>query len=110
MNTLFLLRLAVGAIFIYHSISKLKEPKAMATAMGWAPSQVLGLGMIEFIAGLGLIGGVAVNISSLALSAVMLGAIYHKIQKWHMPFMSLNSTGWEFDFLLLCASLTIYLN
>lgn len=109
-NYLFLLRLGVGAVFIYHAIPKLKEPKTMAAAMGWTAPQMLGLGTIEFMAGLGLIGGVAVNISSLALSAVMIGAIYHKIYKWHVPFMSLNSTGWELDFLLLCASLTIYLN
>lgn len=109
-NYLSLLRLAVGVIFIYHAIPKLKEPKTMAMTMGWTAPQMLGLSTIEFMAGLGLIGGVAVNISSLALSAVMLGAIYHKIHKWHVPFMSSNSTGWEFDFLLLCASLTIYLN
>ena len=81
----------------------------MAQGMGWTSTQVLGLGMLEFMGALGLIGGVGVRISSLALSAVMLGAIYHKMKKWNVPFMSSNSTGWEFDFLLLCANLTIYL-
>lgn len=109
MNTLFLLRLAVGTIFIYHAIPKLKDPKSMATGMGWNVNQVLGLGIIEFISAIGLIGGVAVHISSLALSAVMMGAIYHKIKKWHVPFMANDKTGWEFDFLILCATLTIYL-
>ncbi len=106
---LFLLRLAVGAIFIYHSIPKLREPHNLASGLGWTNNQVFGLGTIEFMSSLGLIGGVAIHISSLALSVVMLGAIYTKIKRWHLPFQATNATGWEFDFLILCATLTIYL-
>lgn len=109
MNTLFLLRLAVGSIFIYHAVPKLKDPKLMAAGMGWAFPQVLGLGMVEFVSALGLIGGVGIHIASLALSAVMVGAIYYKIKVWHVPFVAHDKTGWEFDFLILCATLTIYL-
>ena len=105
---LFLLRLAVGSIFIVHAIPKLKEPKTMATGMGWTLNQVLGLGIIEFISGLALIGGVGIKTVSFVLAIVMLGAIYHKIKKWHVPFMSHNGTGWEFDMLLLAANLTLY--
>jgi len=106
---LFFLRLAVGAIFIYHSVPKLKDPKSMASGIGWTPTQVLGLGIVEFISALSILGGIAIKFSALILMIVMLGAIYHKIKKWHIPFMGTSSTGWEFDFLLFCASLTIYL-
>lgn len=106
---LFLLRLAVGAVFIHHAIPKLREPKAMASGIGWNQNQVFGLGIIEFISGVALIGGVGVRMASIALAIVMLGAIYHKIKKWHVPFTSSNSTGWEFDMVLLAAGLTIYL-
>ncbi|MDP3696517.1 MAG: DoxX family protein [Candidatus Taylorbacteria bacterium] len=108
-GSLFLLRLAVGAIFIYHAIPKLREPKSMASAIGWNFNQVLGLGIMEFIGGLSLIGGVGMQFSSLVLAVIMMGAIYHKIKKWHVPFSAPSATGWEFDLLLLCANLTIYL-
>ena len=107
-NGLSLLRFAVAAIFIYHSIPKLRDPKAMASGIGWMPGQVLALGIIEFMCSLGLIGGLAVKFSAFILSIVMLGALYHKIKKWHVPFMSHTSTGWELDFMILAALLTIY--
>lgn len=106
---LFFLRFAVAVIFIYHSIPKLKDPKVMASGIGWTPTQVLGLGMAEFMSALGILGVIATKFSALVLMVVMLGAIYHKIRKWHIPFMGLNNTGWEFDFILFCANLTIYL-
>lgn len=106
---LFFLRFAVAAIFICHSVPKLKDPKSMSSGIGWSSTQVLGLGMAEFISALGILGGVATKLSALVLMIIMLGAIYHKIKKWHIPFMGTSSTGWEFDFLLFCASLTIYL-
>lgn len=109
-SELFLLRLAVGAIFMYHALPKLKDPKLMASAMNWHPNQVLGLGIIEFTSALSLIGGVGTRFSSLALAAVMVGSVYHKMKKWNVPFTSSNSTGWEFDALLLAANLTLYLN
>ncbi|OGM98713.1 MAG: hypothetical protein A2817_02325 [Candidatus Yanofskybacteria bacterium RIFCSPHIGHO2_01_FULL_39_8b] len=106
---LFLLRLAVGVIFIYHAIPKLRDPQKMASGAGWTNLQVLGLGIIEFMGAVSLIGGVSTRFSALVLAIVMVGAMYHKIKKWHVPFMSAGSTGWEFDFLLFCANLTIYL-
>ncbi len=109
MNTLFLLRVVVGIIFIFHAMPKLKDPGKMASGMGWMPGQVLGLGLIEFISSIGLIGGLAVRFSALLLSAVMIGSIYHKIKKWNVPFMAHDKTGWEFDFILLAANLTLYL-
>lgn len=109
-SELFLLRLAVGVVFMYHAIPKLREPNLMAAAVGWPSNQVLGLGIIEFMSALSIIAGVGTRFSSFVLSAVMLGAIYHKTKKWNVPFMSANSTGWEFDTLLLAANLTLYLN
>jgi len=40
----------------------------------------------------------------------MLGAIYIKISKWHIPFFSQTNTGWEFDFILLAVSLFLLTN
>jgi uncharacterized membrane protein YphA (DoxX/SURF4 family) len=106
---LFFIRLAVAVIFMYHAIPKLKDPKGMAASFGWVPNQVLGLGIIEFMSALAILGGVSIKFASLALMVVMLGAMYHKIKKWKVHFMAANATGWEFDFLLFCANLTLYL-
>ena len=106
---LFFIRLAVAVIFMYHALPKLKDPKAMASGMNWAPNQALGLGIVEFMSALAILGGISVKFASLMLMVVMLGAMYHKIKKWHVPFMSNTGTGWEFDFLLFCANLTLYL-
>ncbi|MBI2065154.1 MAG: DoxX family protein [Candidatus Yanofskybacteria bacterium] len=109
MENLLFLRLAVAAIFIYHAIPKLKEPKNMASGIGWTPNKVLALGLVEFVSGLGIAGGIAVKLSASLLIAVMLGAIYYKMSKWNVPFSAHDKTGWELDLLLLTANLTIFL-
>lgn len=109
MNELFLLRLVVGAIFIYHAVPKLKNPESVASGMGWRKGQVFGLGIIEFVSSFSLIVDIAIKLSALLLSVIMVGAIYHKVNKWKIPFSAHNSTGWEFDLILLAANLTIYL-
>ncbi len=81
----------------------------MASGMGWTPNKVLALGLIEFISALGVAGGMAVKMSAFLLMCVMCGAIYHKINKWNVPFKSEKSTGWEFDFLLLAATFTLFI-
>lgn len=109
MGGLVFLRWAVAAIFIVHSVPKLKEPKGMASAMGWAPNQVLALGLVEFISALGIAGGIGVKLSAFLLMCVMCGAIYHKMYKWNVPFKSDKTTGWEFDLILLAANLTLFI-
>ena len=109
MSSLFFLRLAVAIIFIFHAVPKLRNPNAMASGMGWTSSQVLGLGIIEFICALSIAGGIGTRFTTLILMAVMAGAIYHKIKKWNISFIGQNATGWEFDMLLFVANLTIYL-
>ena len=106
---LFFLRLAVAVIFIYHAVPKLREPQKMASAMGWTVSQILGLGIIEFMSAVAVISGVATKLGAFALMVIMIGAMYHKIKKWNISFMAHNGTGWEFDFILFLANLTIYL-
>lgn len=104
-----MLRFGVAVIFIYHAVPKLKDPKAMAGGMGWGSQQVMGLGILEFMSALAILGGIGVKLGSLILMAVMAGAMFHKIKTWHIPFMAHDKTGWEFDFLLFLANLTIYL-
>jgi len=104
------LRLAVALIFIYHAMPKLKNSKGMAQMVGMPAGMVLMLGMVEFIASLGLIFGFYVQLSALLLAIVMVGAIGMKMMKWHVPFAAMDKTGWEFDLILLAANVAILLS
>lgn len=97
---LFILRLAVGIIFIVHAVPKFTATAGMAQGIGAPASAVLLLGSVELLSAAGLIVGIYPEIAAILLSIVMLGAIWMKITKWHIGFAAQNTTGWEFDFLL----------
>lgn len=101
------LRLAVAVIFIYHSLSKLKNSKMMAQGMGMSAGFVLLLGLVEFFSSAALVLGAYTNIASALLALVMVGAIYFKTSKWKISFSANDKTGWEFDFILLAANLAL---
>lgn len=107
---LLLLRFAIAAIFIYHAMPKLKNAKGMAQMVGMPAGMVFMLGMMEMLASLGLVLGVYVQLAALVLAVIMVGAIYFKIAKWHVPFAAMDKTGWEFDLILLAASILLLVN
>jgi putative oxidoreductase len=98
------LRLAIGSIFVYHGIPKLKMGKQMAQGIfgsekkGWFVNLV---GANEVFSGLAIILGLLTNIAALLLIPVMLGALYLKIKVWKVPFFAMDKTGWEFDMINL---------
>ena len=104
---LFILRLGVAVVFLYHGWMKLANAKGMAQAMGWSAVQVLVLGLLEFLAGAALVVGFWMQIAAVVIGIVMMGALYMKIFKWRMPFTALDKTGWEFDLVLLASALAI---
>lgn len=104
---LFVLRLAVAAVFIYHSWPKLKAPAKMAQGMGWPSWKVVLLGAVELGSSVSILTGFHFRWAAMLLALVMLGAIYHKIFKWKVKFSMTGSTGWEFDMMLLAANITI---
>lgn len=104
---LFLLRLVVAIIFIYHGLPKLMKAKMMGQGMGAPAAAVFLLGLVEIVSSVGLIAGFWVQGSALLLAIVMVGAIGFKIKKWKMPFSAMDKTGWEFDLILLAANLAI---
>ncbi len=93
------LQFAVGVIFIYHGWPKLKS-KVSALGIGGFVH-----GSIEILGGVAMIFGWYVREVALIFIIIMLGAIYFKKFKWGIPFFSMNSTGWEFDFILLAANI-----
>jgi len=104
------LRLIIAAIFIYHAMPKLKGAKMMSQAMGMPAGMIFMLGGIEFLSSLGMILGVYVQIAAFLLAMVMIGAIYFKTAKWHIPFGAMDKTGWEFDLILLAANIILLVN
>lgn len=106
---LFVLRLAVAVIFIYHAWPKIKNAKGMAQMMGMPAGAVFTLGLVEFVASVGLIAGFYTQLSALLLAIVMVGAIKMKKIKWHITFAAMDKTGWEFDLILLAANIAILL-
>ena len=98
------LQFAVGVVFIYHGWPKLK-------IMGKFFSVGGGLhGLIEVVGGLALIAGWYVREVGLIFAVIMLSAIWFKKFKWNTPFSSQNTTGWEFDFMLVAASLYLVIH
>ena len=106
---LFILRLVIGIIFLYHALPKLKNTKAMAQGMGWPSGMIFLLGTVELLSSLGLMFGIYRQLAALLLCFVMIGAIKMKTMKWHVPFMGMTNTGWEFDLILLASNIAILL-
>ena len=102
---MFLLRVVVGVVFVYHGLPKIRKPDGMATGMSWSKNTVRMLGLLEVLSGLGVILGVLLNWSALIIAIIMLGAMYYKIFKWHVPFSAHDKSGWEFDLLLLVSAI-----
>lgn len=106
---LYILRLAIAAIFIYHGLPKLMKAGMMSSAMGMAPGMVWLLGLVETLSSLALILGVWLQPAAALLGLIMVGAIYFKAAKWKTGFSAMDKTGWEFDFILLAANIAILL-
>ncbi|MDP3728308.1 MAG: DoxX family protein [bacterium] len=106
---LFILRLGLGFIFLYHGGMKLKAPGMMAKGLGWQSWQVVLLGLVEVLGALSVIFGVYTLYGAAALGLVLIGALYYKIIKWKTPFFAMDKMGWEFDLILLAASLAVFL-
>ena len=108
---LLFLRLTLASIFLAHGLSKwglwsMKPSKEM-------PAKLLGLlklaFLLETIGGLLVLLGFYTTIGTIALIVVMLGATYFKAIVWKVSFMEKEKMGWEFDLILLAASLLLFL-
>lgn len=106
---LFVLRIAVGIVFLYHAFPKLKNAREMAKMMGAPAEAIFILGLVELLGTLGLVSGFYLQGAALALGVVMAGAIGMKMIKWRIPFAAVDKTGWEFDFTLLAANVALIL-
>jgi putative oxidoreductase len=104
--TFFVLRLIVGAVFIYHGHQKwgmfAAAPEQMSPTM---LSIFRLLAIAEPLAGLALIIGMGTRAAAIGLALVMLSAIYFKAVLNGGGFA--GQGGFEFDLVLLGASLVL---
>lgn len=97
--SILLLRIAVAATFLAHGTMKW-------TNFAGQPVLMQILGVVEPLAGAAVLLGILARWAALALAIVMLGAIYLKITAMGVGFTG-PGMGWEFDLLLLAASVVI---
>jgi putative oxidoreductase len=108
------LRVAVGVVFIVHGWPKITGARGMAAALGGGeakPTMVVMVtvqGLVEAGGGVLLILGVLTQLVVLAFAIIMVGAIALKVSQWKTGFMSQQTTGWEFDLVLLAASILLF--
>ena len=105
---LLVIRIALGIVFIYHGFPKLLKAQVMAQGMGKPTGFILVLGLVETLSSLSVIVGLLTEIGAIGLGVVMVGALYYKIAVWKIPFGAMDKTGWELDFVLLAAALTLF--
>lgn len=103
--SLFTFRIAIGAVFIVHGLSK---------KTAWENQEINSMTYImrilffaETLGGLALIAGLLTPLAAFGLLIVMLGAIYMKKSKWHMPFTTQSGTGWELDLVIASGCLML---
>lgn len=103
------LRIVLGAIFIVHGMKKrvmwkMQPSEQLSGRMLWIFRL---LSVAEPIGGVAAILGFLTSFAAIGFSLIMIGAIYSKIVVWHTPFTSDRTTGWEFDLLILAASIAL---
>lgn len=99
-----ILRLVIGAIFLYHGIGKwaMEDANTIMTILKFA----------EPLGGLALILGALTQLAAIGLSIIMLGAIYMKATGFGQGAFDLLGTfgegaKWEFDLMILAGCITL---
>lgn len=103
---LLFLRLAIGAIFIYHGWSKwsIEEPNTIMTILKFA----------EPLGGAAMILGVLSQLAGLGLSIIMIGATYMKMSGFGQgafdpmgTFVTVTGPGWAYDLIILAGCIVV---
>jgi putative oxidoreductase len=108
---LLVLRLAIAVVFFAHGMLKWG-------LWGMEPSEQLPTSMLTILKILSIaepLGAIAMfvgfwtPIAAIGMGVLMLGVINMKINMMQVGFVGAQTTGWELDFVLLCAVLCVLL-
>ncbi len=105
---IFLLRVALGVVFIYHGYQKIADMEPIIGffgMLGFAPFLAYAVAYTELIGGILLIAGLFTRLASIALAIVMAVAVYHV----HLANgFSVGSGGYEYALTLMLGSLAVF--
>jgi putative oxidoreductase len=105
---LLLMRLLVGAVFIWSGASHARDPVGRGKSIGLSPGITRVLGIAEVAGGLGVALGVLPQLAAVGLILVMLGAIQKKIFVWKTGFWGPHGTdGWHYELMFVVMNLVI---
>ncbi len=104
------LRVAVGAIFLIHGTQKwamwkMQPSEQMPAGMLWLMKF---LSIAEPLGAIAVLTGFLTQLAAVGLGIIMIGAIVLKKTMMKVPFTAQDKTGWEFDFIILAATLAIF--
>ncbi len=106
-----ILRFGLAVIFYAHG-SRKRVMWKMQSSPQMSPtmlSLMRFLSVAEPLAAAAVIFGLLTQLAALGMACVMISAIFLKITKWNQPFINKDmSPGWEFDFIILAAALSLF--
>jgi putative oxidoreductase len=105
--SLLLLRVLIAAVFLTSGWSHMTRPKERAESIGMSPAFTAGLGVVEVVGAVLVAIGLFIQPATIALMAVMLGAIQKKAFVWKTGFWGDQGGGWYYDLLYLVGNLVI---
>ena len=104
---LVVLRMMVAIVFVNSGWSAAKDPAGRSKDLGLSRPFTLFLGVVEVLAGLGVLLGILIQLSAAVLIIINLGAVHKKLFVWHTGFWGEASAGWSYDLLFIVMSLVI---
>ncbi|HTA25148.1 MAG TPA: DoxX family protein [Terriglobales bacterium] len=104
---LLLLRLMVAAIFIDSGWSHATKSQERSKDIGMSQGFTIFLGTAEIAGGLGVAFGVLIQLATIGLILIMLGAIQKQIFVWHVGFWGEKTYGWHYDLMMIVMNLVI---
>jgi putative oxidoreductase len=102
------LRLAVGAIFLYHGSQKWGLWSATPEGMDATMVNLMKfLSIVEPLGGLALVLGFLTRYAALGLAIIMVGAIYMKMAVFGQGFVTESGPGWAYDMMILAGCIAL---